>query len=463
MQFVNCAATVKSKCSSPIQLLKSSEQKQLSITVHLLPKVRGEMYSEATLEKGIADFSFETERTVDVARDEPRSFDIAASVYMFRYDLQTNGSILPETYQQALNEELTYISEGIDRHSHTSFTLQEREELGIVLFQKGEWRSYKGMLMTGLEIAKKEAENDHRKKFLADWAARDLQVGESIQNLKSGEATSWQSVFPEKERQMYGDEFMTECGLQPKRKMGFIYRAERNQNGSITLEAHTIDNSDPDAFNAVEQLLRDNPQANIESQLEAYDDAMFLKTGKVHKAGRLEDSSQNNDEAYEFVKQNTALIEYYFEKIKWLAESSLTGNELRQRKERLTYGVWARIKELLNEEQPQMATVTDDLYGYSPLAAQPELLASQIDRAYHRASLRNEVMAGCGGSVKGLSFDGLSPEEVFDSIFTDVEKKKELSWHGGHVKRGTCVNCHEGPKDVGVKSWCKDCISGHCG
>ncbi len=36
-------------------------------------------------------------------------------------------------------------------------------------------------------------------------------------------------------------------------------------------------------------------------------------------------------------------------------------------------------------------------------------------------------------------------------------------WYGAFKKTGNCVNCGDGPKDVGEKGWCRPCISGHCG
>lgn len=41
--------------------------------------------------------------------------------------------------------------------------------------------------------------------------------------------------------------------------------------------------------------------------------------------------------------------------------------------------------------------------------------------------------------------------------------ESENAWHGGEIKIGRCINCNEGPKEVGVESWCRDCIKGHCG
>lgn len=58
------------------------------------------------------------------------------------------------------------------------------------------------------------------------------------------------------------------------------------------------------------------------------------------------------------------------------------------------------------------------------------------------------------------------------ALISDLEKmatgeisqtiSKENAWAGGEPRPGTCVNCDKKTM-VGVKSWCKGCIKGHCG
>jgi hypothetical protein len=90
-------------------------------------------------------------------------------------------------------------------------------------------------------------------------------------------------------------------------------------------------------------------------------------------------------------------------------------------------------------------------------------LRGDWNRMHHeqaRASAVAENAIICGMAIssdkaKEFGVELSSPETL-------VEKLKN-SWHGGLIKKGTCVNCKEGPKPVGVKSWCQGCISGHCG
>lgn len=43
-----------------------------------------------------------------------------------------------------------------------------------------------------------------------------------------------------------------------------------------------------------------------------------------------------------------------------------------------------------------------------------------------------------------------------------AERLGQNEWHGGQVKYGKCANCHQ-TREVGVASWCRVCIKGHCG
>ncbi|MDL2363317.1 MAG: hypothetical protein QFB86_02975 [Patescibacteria group bacterium] len=65
----------------------------------------------------------------------------------------------------------------------------------------------------------------------------------------------------------------------------------------------------------------------------------------------------------------------------------------------------------------------------------------------------NRVYSACGLSISlGGEPGNDDPQSAFGGL-----SSKELSWHGGSIKKGKCVNCHK-DTDVGVKSWCKKCI-----
>ena len=92
-------------------------------------------------------------------------------------------------------------------------------------------------------------------------AGNDLQPGRHI---------SWYSEFPEAVYRQYGQHFTDSLGLQSTRRMGFIYRATKNANGSLTLRTKSVDNSDLEAFQAAMEAAH-QPGSDIEDSVSAYD------------------------------------------------------------------------------------------------------------------------------------------------------------------------------------------------
>lgn len=393
-----------------------------------------------------------------------KSFDINASVYMFRYDLRTYGRVRQETYEQALNEEMSYVAEGMNCHSHTGFKLRRDPELGLSVFQKGEWRSYMGMLHTGRQVAMNEAQDDPRRTFLAHRAEEDLLKGYEMNNMSPGEVMNWKSGFAYQEYALYGEEFMTDCGQHPNQRRGFLYRAEADEEGNVLLETHSIDNWSDEAYAAVQLLLDENPNATIKEQVDVYDDAMFVITGKFHRAGR---ENGDDTEAYEFIKSNRQYVDYYMGQIEKLATSLLYGEALTTAKKELTYSFWAKNKELMDEWQPTINTSSTQFGSYQYVTLSEAEIAREFSGALQRAALRREVMNACGGAVS-VSVDSLlnlSPEKALNAIFglgLEAEQTDSLAWAGGDSHWGECANC-EDYTEVGVKNWCKSCIKGHCG
>ena len=389
--------------------------------------------------------------------EQASTLDIVASINMLRRDIADHGTILSETLDRVKDEELSYIAEGIDRHSHTSFTLRHHNEKGLVFFDKGEWRPYLGTLVTGLKVAEKEAESDYRKSFLVEMAAEDLETGYKMQKLEPGQSMVWYSAFPEQAHGQYGSDFMIDLGFQPKRRMGFIYKATKNEDGSVTLDSHTVDNSDEEAFAGAMQSAENDSGADIETLVRAYDGRMFLKYGKEFRAGRSSDDALTEENAWDFVNRHEPLFNYYFSEIIKLAYSDLSGKALRRAKERLTYGVWARTKELLEEEDLGLRTsYANDVSFYE----QEQQIARDVENAHRNAAARGDIMTGCGGSLRGES-DESDPDKVFAAIFG--ERKKDDSDSYTFNKKMFCVVCQAPPKkdenkkDCGPCGICKGC------
>lgn len=376
-----------------------------------------------------------------------RSFDVLASVDMLRFDLQVYGEILPPTAQRVLDEELTYMAEGINRPLRTEFTLPE-EDGEPVYFNKGKWRPYIGMLMTGFETAKREAIADPRKNFLAVKAAGDLQIGYSLRKMQPGDTLAWESEFPEVACEQYGEGYITSFGFQPKRRMGFLYHATKNEDNSLTLVSQSVDNSDERAF--TQAWIIGESGGNMDAMLAAYDMTMMQLHGVNHYAGRRlgADSIEN---AWTALQRHKDLHGHYMEQLVDLAsQTDMPRPDLELAKKRLTYGVWAALKARLDHEA----------FTGGRVQMSDTVSARDMDReiywAYRSAIQLGEVLAGCGGVLSEEELEtallAASPEDVLRAIFGEDDATP---------RKLRCTECHrESPREqvVQVKSWrCPHC------
>ncbi len=376
-------------------------------------------------------------------RERYKSFDPMASIDLMRFDLQMTGVILPETMQRVCDEELTYIAEGINRPLYTEFRLDEIDGQ-IVFFDRGEWRPYLGTLMRGLETAKQEAALDPRKSFQVERAEKDLSIGFQMLKLRPGEKMVWDSPFPENALRLYGPELVSSLGYNCERRLGFIYQAEKDLDGRLILRSHSVDNSDRDAFEAVAMS---DPNSDMHGLLAVYDAVMSAKYEADFYAGRQIDQTLPEENAWELIHKHQDLLSYYFRELKNLARrTDHSRSSLERDKKRLTYGVWAALKQRLDKgvlsvDGELSANRQGDMY-----------LVNEVTQAYTLLSARGEVMFGCGGSIKGEdALLNASPDKVFDAIFGGNQEGEPLP---AMIR---CVNCNKKvpSKDVvKVKSWC---------
>ncbi len=367
-----------------------------------------------------------------------KSFDMLAVVKLFRFDLETHGRVLPETMNRGLDEELTYIAEGINRPVRTSFNLPQING-EICYFDRGQWRPYMSTLLTGQLIAEREAMHDSRRQFLAERAEQDSQIGYKIVNLKPGETYVWESKFPEKELLLYGEEFVADKGFQVHRKMGFIYRAEKNLDDSLTLESQSVDNCDDDAFEAVADTFRQETSADMETLRAAYDRALGQKYEASFYAGRqiLDEVPEQN--AWEIIKFHGDLIGHFLKELESLASQiTFSEIELERSKKRLTYGMWAALKNRIDAGSLagfSQNDLDDNQYGEF-------YLRREIELAYLQAAGKGEELFGCGGVLKGEdAILSAKPEDVLESIFGSSEEV---------MKCVTCPICNKSGVDAHI-------------
>jgi len=369
-------------------------------------------------------------------RERLKSFDSLASVDMLRFDLERFGQVLPETRQRVCDEELSYITEGIDRAARTTFVLGRIDD-ELVIFDRGKWRPYVGMLLTGLEVAKHEASLDPRRQFLADWAASDLQYGYHMGRLKPGQELVWDSRYPHREAQMYGEEFMRSCGLKPDRKMGFLYRAVCQNDGSIVLESQTVDRSDEDAFDAALRAA-DKPENDMDASVGAYDSVLAEKHSGPFYAGRRETEIHEN--IWQTILAQRDLIDYFLDRLEVIASTPMPRDQLEDIAKRHVYGVWAALKKRIDAgrisiQVSQQGNVAQASYHV------PE---QEVRRAFQEFAAQGRVLVGCGGAISMLRGEldilAASGEDVFSAIFgTKTDKDNYGSLQFKCPKKG-CLN-----------------------
>lgn len=381
-----------------------------------------------------------------------RSFDPMASINMLRYDLETFDAVLPETRQRVMDEELTLIAEGINRPLKTEFRLQEVDGQ-LVYFDSGEWRPYISMLVQGLDTANREAEGEEKLGFMADRASDDLMVGYRLHRLKPGERMHWYSGFPEEQANLYGEAFVSKLGFQPKRKMGFLYCAIKNEDGSLTMQTQSVDNSNMSVFASVMDAAKETD--DVVDLREAYDTRLGEIDGAEYFAGRKFNGEVESD-AWEIIRKNEDLVVYYLDEIENLAANRLkTVEEVERAKKRLTYGVWAALKERIDSATMPGATVPKIGERDRPVGHN---VASEVRIAYRKLANRGEVMSGCGGSIKAddEALMSADPDDVFSMIFGEKPTDAEEDEYGSLTFE--CPNGHKNTRPKGILiPKCLDC------
>jgi len=355
-----------------------------------------------------------------------KSFDLTAGVRILREDIERTGQILPETRQQVLDEGLSYFVEGIDRASCTNFTLRRGVGGELQYFKNGKHEAYMAMLLEGRMVAKAEAERDIRKAFLYKNAVEDYAHGLKMEALKPGEQHVWASGYRQDIEGLYGKDFMrNECGMNPDRKMGFIYRAYCNEDGSVTLQSQTVDRADdPELMERVLYTANHPLQANgivsMRALVASYDEKLSHKYGQKTYAGRL--GVEKDENAWTKLLEQKDLIEFYFHKLEAFARSGEPLWDMEKEIQDFTYGVWASFKERIT----QARNFTEDTRPYptgwetvGSSAIHFAYLQQEVTQAFVRASTRGEVMAGCGGGMRGSGLDIGVPEDMFNQTFGD--------------------------------------------
>jgi hypothetical protein len=384
-----------------------------------------------------------------------RSFDIRASVSQFAYDLENYGEIKAETREQVKNEELSLICEGLPGASRTEFTYL-RNGNDLVYFKDGKWQPYYLLFEIGLTAAAREAEKDYRKQFLKDRAIDEQRHGYRVRQLQPGQSYSWHSSYPEEEARQYGEEFIKSegCGFNPDRKLGFIYHARCEDDGSVVLQTQTVDRSEQGAFDAIDEAKRHDPDMDIDTMTRIYDGFLYKKYGQYFFAGRTE-QEQN---AWTFINQQHDLIKFHIHKLESIARANLPEPDKTLDIKNHMYSVWAafakRFKGQVNK--PVETNELPEHFEWRLSGAEVFHLQLETNRALEEFA--GTPWIGCGGSIlvdKELQdIKDALPEDVFKAIFGDSSKSSEVYKFD---KKMFCVVCQAPPRRGETKKKCGPC------
>ncbi len=401
--------------------------------------------------------------------ERERSFDVLASMRMFRYDMERFGRVLPETRHQVCNEELSLIAEAVDRASLTEFPLRRQGD-DLSYFKNGEWRSYTGMLLTGKAVADREAAADPRRQFLADDAAVDLLRGYRMRKLQPGEQLVWCSPY-RKDVELaldqltggHGADFLKECGRFPERAMGFICRAYCNADGDVILQSQTVDRStNSRAIEAVTALAATDSTVEMPALTAAYDAVLHAQDPtNEYFAGRL--GAEVNENAYREIQQHRDLVQFFLDGIEQIARLPISERAAERQIRIHMYGVWAAFKNRLDGVTlPLQPTLFN-----GPAVAHAMLLQQEVNAAFSQFVEQGKPMLGCGGRIeilKGLdNILNADPQAVADAIFE--QRSQDLGPDGKGPIWFKCTNGHWNKRPLGgykFTCWAQNCHNSVC-
>jgi hypothetical protein len=182
----------------------------------------------------------------------------------------------------------------------------------------------------------------------------------------------------------------------------------------------------------------------VDSLTSVYDSNLSELYGGEWLAGRPAEYGDHQVNSYDFVRSQHDII-----------QNALALDRFGQLDEDTIYDKIALLNERLSKYRKHgeaSGYFAPDVYGSQFISLQLQMRA-----AGGRARGSNKIFSACGVSIGGGP--GNSAEDQLEEAGYG---NKIQPWYGKYKKKGTCVNCKE-KTVVGEKSWCRPCISGHCG
>lgn len=399
-------------------------------------------------------------------------FDELASVHMLQEDKALYGEVRPETWEQVINEELTFVAEGINAPMRTQFTLKQTSE-GLV---DDRGTPLMRALDRGVYAAQLEVQRDPRLAFNARRAVLDRLEGQAIEEMMQHDDVNTIvscSPFAEEAYRAHGAELVESIGMQPKRQLAFFRIYQKLSPTELRVTSLSVDNSDLEVFAGVfnelgvsipphtssdefigyryqDSLDHVNQELLPDRLRFLYDQYLGQKHGREFNAGR---EKTEEVDVWQFIEAQQDLIEYYKLRLDALTDGEVTVRNKRE----LTYSFWATLKERLNRggnalHQPRY--VDNEVVHMA-------LLEQEMNISFARVAARHEAIVGCGGKI-GIDSDllELDSANAFGSIFDSGENEATESgawiWKSGICRVENCPT-RPGKTKVGPCSVCKLC------
>ena len=345
---------------------------------------------------------------------------------------------LPKTDEYLHRQVETELAESIDTHIGTN---GKAEQMVVI---DGCLTSFKNINMTKSAykwavMQRERANQDQRFEWLSDIAKQELQeyvdVAEFYETAQVGDTYVVVSPFPE---EAYTDtntrDLVGQAGYNPNLKRAFVRAFERSADG-LAVQTQSIDASDITIWNHVMEPLgaaksrssldilanrvyveQKAAQEVIDEITKAYDDQLFLRTGKVHRFGREKGGSI---EANTFIWQHPEIIEDTIRELQEIHE--LDPEQANAQADRVLYNSMALIKHLFNNVDAQAT----ESFGFD------SSVRGMRDTYGAKAAAKGEVFYNCSGSSTTVSTNVDSDTSVFASSFS---MKNALEVHD-------CITC----------------------
>lgn len=373
---------------------------------------------------------------------------------------RTREQVLIDETARRYFDTATKAAEAIDGVMHSEFPLGFN---GSDIYSRRDGTLFGEMMKNSLEEASQVVDNNPNAAFILRRTEIENQELPIMIDMINGQAPNTMVVISDYPEELIGaDESIG--GYNVDRQLAMLRIVTVDDMGETNLVSHSLDLSDRKGLEAIYDYFGIKPEpgellgqrinvdlpSDLQGQLsdvlvKVYDNKLAELHGGEWHSGKVSDKFKDKINTYDFVVQQRDILTPYIN-----SESYGDPNN--------EYGLMQLLK--VRYKQLLKPANLKKQYAVSQATHMP-MSDYQMQAVLHQAAIdgarEGSIFYACGGAMKAAEND-------YDAAgYSGNKSKEELSWHGGKIKSGTCVNCEEGPKDVGVESWCEGCIKGHCG